>query len=331
MELIRGLHNLQIKHRSNLSGEGTVLTIGAFDGLHLGHRSVINHVVARAAETGLPSVVVTLEPLPREYFVPMDAPARLMSFREKFEGLAEWGVDRVLVVRFDDKMRNMDAVEFIERVFVEGLNARHIVVGDDLRFGRNGGGDFELLNSLGRKHGFTVEDTETLGVIGKRVSSTRIREMLEQGDFSGAESLLGRPYSISGKVVYGQQLGRTLGTPTANVELHRLRTAMSGVYAVEVFVHGGERKANPEFASEPLYHQWHRAVANVGTRPTVNDSIKAILEVHLLGFVGDLYRKRITVRFRKKIREEKKFASLDLLTEKIHQDKQTARDFFAKV
>lgn len=317
MELVRGVHNLQDRHRRASDGsEGTVLTIGAFDGLHRGHRSVLKHLCMRAKQAGLPSVVVTLEPLPREYFAPLDAPPRLMSFREKCEGLIELGIDRVLLVRFDDTMRNMDAVEFIETVFVKGLSARHIVVGDDVRFGRDGGGDFDLLKELARKHQFTVEDTATLLLDDNRVSSTRIRQLLEAGDFIAAESLLGRPYSISGKVVYGQQLGRTLGTPTANVELHRLRAAMSGVYAVEVNIRSDQDQ------------RWLPGVANVGCRPTVDDSIKAILEVHLLDFKGELYGKRITVRFREKIRDEQKFLSLDLLKEQIHRDVNTAKAYF---
>lgn len=322
VELVRGIHNLKDRHRRTKDGvEGTVLTIGAFDGLHRGHRAVLEHLRLRAEQAALPSVVVTLEPLPREYFSPLDAPPRLMSFREKCEGLAELGINTVLMVRFNDKMRNMEATEFIEHVFVEGLSARHIVVGDDLRFGRDGGGDFDLLEGLALKHNFTVEDTSTLALEGQRVSSTRIRQLLEAGDFDEAELLLGRPYSISGKVVYGQQLGRTLGTPTANVELHRLRTAMSGVYAVEVQI---QSAGNIKSAEAP----WLPGVANVGCRPTVNDSIKAILEVHLLDFSGDLYGKRISVRFRNKIREEQKFASLDLLKEQIHRDVDTARTFF---
>ena len=317
MELVRGIHNLKPSHGRSASGQaGTVLTIGAFDGLHRGHQSVLNHLRFRAAEVGLPSVVVTLEPLPREYFSPLAAPPRLMSFREKFEGMAALGIDLVMLVRFNDAMRNMEATEFIERVFVKHLNARHIVVGDDLRFGRDGGGDFDLLARLAIKHDFSVEDTATLAFNSQRVSSTRIRELLELGEFSEAENLLARPYSIAGKVVYGQQLGRQLGVPTANVELHRLRAAMSGVYTVEVAI-GTDNKT------------WLPGVANVGCRPTVDDSIKAILEVHLLDFDQDIYGNRIEVRFREKIRDEKRFDSLDLLKTQIHRDVSTARNYFS--
>ena len=315
VELIRGLHNLHAHHRYSANGvEGCVLTIGAFDGLHLGHQAVLRHVIGKARESGLPATVVTLEPLPREYFAPLDAPPRLMSFREKFEGLRALGIDRLLLVRFDDTMRNTEAVEFIEAVFVNGLSARHIVVGDDLRFGRDGGGDFELLKGLGRKHGFDVEDTATLLLHDDRVSSTRIRQLLSNGDFAAAESLLGRPYSIVGKVVYGRQLGRTLAAPTANLELHRLRTALAGVYAVKV------RKVGSA--------EWLPGVANVGTRPTVDDSIKAILEVHILDFDQDIYGQRIEVQFHEKLRDEQKFESVDVLREHIHRDIETARRYF---
>ena len=321
MELVRGIHNIKDRHARASTGEaGTVLTIGAFDGLHCGHRAVLNHLRMRAQEAGLPSVVVTLEPLPREYFAPLNAPPRLMSFREKCEAFAALGIDRVIVIRFDERMRNMDAMDFVEQVLVNGLNAKHIVVGDDLRFGRDGGGDFELLVALARKYNFAVEDTTTLELEDCRISSSRIRQLLEAGDFTEAEELLGRPYSIAGKVVYGKQLGRVLDVPTANVELHRLRAAMSGVYAVEVNIRG-----------EGLYaEQWLPAVANVGCRPTVNASIKAILEVHLLNFDADLYGRRIEVRFREKIREEQKFESLDLLKTQIHRDITTASEYFSR-
>lgn len=316
MELIRGIHNLQTTFARStvLSESGVVLSVGAFDGLHRGHQAVLSHVVDVAKQLGLPSVVMTLEPLPREYFAPLLAPARLMSFREKFEGLTRLGIDCVFVVTFNDFIRNIEATPFVKDVFVKGLRCKHIVVGDDFRFGRDEGGDFDLLSRLAKTYGYTVEATETQLFENERVSSTRIRQLLENADFAMAEKLLGRPYSISGKVVYGQQLGRTFDVPTANVELHRLRAAMSGVYAAEVLISG-----------EAL---WRSAVANVGTRPTVDDSIKAILEVHLLDFSGDLYGKRIQVRFRHKIREEQKFDSIDTLKTRIHDDLENARRWF---
>jgi riboflavin kinase/FMN adenylyltransferase len=307
MELIRGLHNLRPRHR------GCAATIGAFDGVHHGHRAVLGHLLEKSAELGLPSVVVLFEPLPREYFAPAEAPARLMSFREKFRALEELGVDRVLRIRFDEHLRRMSAQDFISRIFVEGLGARYIVVGDDLRFGHDREGDYLLMKAAGERYGFQTMHTATLGVSGTRVSSTRIREALENADFALAADLLGRPYSVTGKVIRGEQLGRQLGVPTANLELRRLRPPLSGVYVVEV----------SGIAATPL-----AGVANVGTRPTVDNSIRANLEVHVLDFDGDLYGKTISVAFREKVREERKFDSLDELKQQLQRDIARAREFF---
>lgn len=309
MELIRGLHNIRPRHR------GCVATIGAFDGVHRGHRAVLQQLVDKSHELGLPSLVIVLEPLPREYFSPLDAPARLTSFRERYEAMRHCGIDRMLRIRFTDKLSQMSAEECIEQIYVRALGIRYFVVGDDLRFGHDREGDFNLLRRAGREQGFEVEDTRSCELQGERVSSTRIRQALLNSDFSLAEKLLGRPYSISGKVVVGQQLGRTLGIPTANVQLHRLRAAMSGVYAVEVSGVDGR-----------ILH----GVANVGTRPTVDDSITAILEVHLLNFDEDIYGRYITVTFKHKIREEKKFASLQELEAAIRADIDYGRHYFSQ-
>lgn len=307
MELIRGLHNLRPKHRD------CVATIGAFDGIHHGHRAVLEQLVAKAKELGVPSCIIVFEPLPREYFAPVESPARLTSFRERWMQLEACGIDRVLRIRFDQALSELSAEDFIEKVFVQGLGIRYVVVGDDLRFGHDRRGDFSLLRRVGAKHNFEVVDTSTLRLGEERVSSTRLRQALESSDFELAESLLGRPYYICGKVVVGQQLGRTLGFPTANIQLRRFRAALSGVYAVEVKGLGGELLP---------------AVANCGTRPTVDDGIKAILEVHLLDFNADIYGKTLQVIFRKKIRDEKKFAGLDELKANIQADANTAREFF---
>ncbi|MFT5691892.1 MAG: riboflavin kinase/FMN adenylyltransferase [Oceanicoccus sp.] len=306
MELIRGLHNLRPEH------QGCVTTIGAFDGVHLGHRAVLQQLIDKGQELDLPTVVVVFEPLPREFFAPLQAPARLMSFREKFLALKSLGIDRILRIRFTPAFRQLDAQEFINRVFVEGLGSRHLIVGDDFRFGHDRTGNFDVLKAAGQQNGFSVVATGTVEVFNERVSSTRIRKALEESDFALAEMLLGRVYSISGKVLVGQQLGRQLDAPTANVELHRLRAAMSGVYAAEVIVD-----------TKRFF-----AVANVGNRPTVNDRVKAILEVHLLDFHDDIYGKVIEVIFRKKIRDEKKFGSIDILKAQIHKDFDEGRRFF---
>ncbi len=308
MELIRGFHNFRPRHR------GCVATIGAFDGVHRGHQAVLRQLIDKSREYGLPSTVVLFEPLPREFLAPDAAPPRLMSFREKFEAIRDLGIDRVVRIRFNNALRNMSADEFITSLFVKNLGAKYIVVGDDLRFGRDRSGDVDLLRKYGARDGFDVMDTATLLHEGERVSSTRIREVLGQGDFALAEHLLGRPYSIAGRVIVGQQLGRTIGAPTANIQLRRLRSPLSGVFAVQV-----------AGVSDSLLP----AVANVGVRPTVGDLSKAILEVHLLDFEGDLYRRNIRVLFREKLRNEIKFDGIDALSEQISRDIAQARRFFS--
>ncbi|MCB1847423.1 MAG: bifunctional riboflavin kinase/FAD synthetase [Halieaceae bacterium] len=307
MELIRGLHNMRPRHR------GCVVTIGAFDGVHLGHQAVIRHLLEKSAELGLPSTIIVFEPLPREYFSPLKAPARIMSFREKFFALRDLGVDRLLRVRFNERLRGMSAQQFVDDIFVAGLGVRYVVLGDDFRFGNDREGDLEFIRQQGPRYGYEARPTPTLSMDGQRVSSTRIREALEQADFAEAARLLGRPYSISGKVVYGRQLGQTLGTPTANLELRRLRAPLNGVYAVQVSGAGLEGVLG---------------VANVGVRPTVDDSIKANLEVHLLDREIGLYGQHIEVTFRYKLREEKKFGSVDELRENIARDIENTRAWF---
>ncbi len=308
MERIRGLHNLRPRHR------GCVATIGAFDGVHRGHQAVIRHLLDKSVELGLPSVVIVFEPLPREYFAPVQAPARIMSFREKFHALRGLGVDRILRIRFTEQLRSMSAQKFIDDIFVTGLGVRYVVLGDDFRFGNDRQGDLRLMQEQGARYGFEAVPTPTESAEGERVSSTRIRHALEASDFDLAEQLLGRPYSISGRVIYGRQLGQTIGTPTANLELQRLRAPLSGVYVVEVSGAGLQAAAG---------------VANVGTRPTVDDSIKANLEVHLLDREVQLYGQHIEVTFRHKLRDEKKFDSVDELKSSIAADIESTRAWFA--
>jgi riboflavin kinase/FMN adenylyltransferase len=310
MELIRGLHNLRPRHR------GCVATIGAFDGVHLGHQAVIHHLKEKAAELDLPSVVIVFEPLPREYFSPVEAPARIMSFREKFQAMADLGVDRVLRIRFNEALRAMSAQQFVDDVFAAGLGAKYLVLGDDFRFGNDRQGDVQFIQQQGESHGYDAGPTPTQEWEGKRISSTRIRHALEQADFDRAETMLGRPYSISGKVIYGRQLGQTIGTPTANLELCRLRAPLAGVYVVEVSGAGMTGA---------------RGVANVGVRPTVNDSIKANLEVHLLDREIELYGQHIEVTFRHKLRDEMKFDSVDELKTNIATDIENTRAWFQRL
>jgi len=309
MELIRGLHNLRPAHR------GCVATIGAFDGVHIGHQAVIGHLLEKSAEFDLPAAIIVFEPLPREYFSPVQAPARIMSFWEKCRELETLGVDRVLRIRFNEQFRRMSAQQFVDDVFVAGLGVRYVVLGDDFRFGSDRQGDYKFIQQQGKRYGYDAGPTPTRLIDGERVSSTRIREALENASFAEAERLLGRPYSISGKVIYGRQLGRTIGTPTANLELRRLRAPLSGVYVVEVSGAGLEAA---------------KGVANVGVRPTVDDSIKANLEVHLLDREIGLYGQHIEVTFRHKLREEQKFGSVQELQENIARDIENTKAWFSR-
>lgn len=308
MELIRGLHCLQPRHR------GCVATIGAFDGLHLGHQAVLSQLLGEARRLGLPALAIVFEPLPREYLAPEQAPARLMSLREKVTVLRTLGLDRLLCIRFDERLRGMSAVEFAQQIFVRGLGVRRLVLGDDFRFGRGREGDTRFLREQGRQHGFEVLPTQTCSLDGERVSSTRVRTALAAGELALAARLLGRPYSLMGRVVRGRQLGRTLGAPTANVELRRLRAALGGVFVVDVSGGG-------------LHHA--PAVANLGTRPTVSSSNRPNLEVHVLDAAPNLYGERITVRFHHRLREEQAFASLDALRAAIARDWDNARAWLA--
>lgn len=305
-EFIRGLHPLEQHHR------GCVATIGSFDGVHLGHRVILQQVKTAAQALGLPSLVMVFEPQPHEFFSKEQAAARLTRLREKVKALFAEGVDRVLCLQFNSELRGLSAQAFVEQVLVDKLDVRHLVVGDDFRFGCDRRGDFSMLQEAGVKYGFTVSDTATYQVHGERVSSTRIRKLLENDQFDLVEALLGRPFSVSGRVVYGKQLGRNLGAPTANVGLGRYRSPVQGVYAVHVRF-GGMLLAG---------------VANVGVRPTLGGGQKPLLEVHIFDFSGDLYGQCIEVIFRKKLRDEEKFESLDALTAQIQKDITEGRKYF---
>ena len=306
-EFIRGLHNLRPEHK------GCVATIGSFDGVHLGHQAILRQLIQVAREQGLPAVVIVFEPQPHEFFAGDKAPARFMRMREKLEALWSAGVDKVLCLHFNQELRSLSAEQFIDRVLVQGLAIKHLVVGDDFRFGCDRKGDFALLQIKGAELGFEVTDTHTLEIDGKRVSSTRIRHLLEAGDFAEAEKLLGKPYGINGRVVYGKQLGRQLGVPTANVDLRRYRSPLHGVFAVTAIFKDGTQV---------------QGVANIGVRPTVNGLKKPLLEVHLFNFSRDIYGVVIDVVFRHKLRDEQKFASLDELKAQLQTDISQAKAFF---
>ena len=309
MEFIRGLSNLRPSQKHS------VCTIGAFDGVHKGHQQVLQLLCQRAREYNADSVVLTFEPLPREFFAPDQAPARICNIHDKRDMLRSQGIDRLLCVRFNTKLSKMSAEDFIMSVFVKGLAMRYMVVGDDLRFGHQQQGDFDLLNDLGKHNQFNVERMPTYQLDGQRVSSTRVRETLRKADFALAEQLLGYPYSISGKVVRGRCMGRQLGFPTANIALHHYQCPLSGVYVVEV--------------TDAHWKHPHPAIANIGVRPTLSKARKVFLETHVLDCDEDLYHRRLKVRFLRKLREERQFESVEALKKQIAQDVNVARSCFA--
>ena len=313
MRLIRGQHNLSSFSKSLDTG-GSAVTIGAFDGVHRGHQEVLSHLKREAEARGLSTTVITFEPLPGEFLFPEKAPPRLMTFREKFRALEGLGIDHLLCLRFSNKLRTMSPRAFVERIFVGGLNARYIAFGDDFRFGKERAGDLTFTESLAGEFGYEVVPTSTYDVAGERVSSTRIRSVLLGGDFDAVTDLLGRPFKLSGKVLKGKQLGRQIGSPTANIALKRVKSPLHGVYAVRV--KGAGMMDAP-------------GVANVGVRPTVNDGTLANLEVHLFDFTRDIYGERLEVEFMTKLRDEKKFDSLDSLKAAIARDQASAREWHA--
>ncbi|MBI4291471.1 MAG: bifunctional riboflavin kinase/FAD synthetase [Betaproteobacteria bacterium] len=289
------------------------LTIGNFDGVHRGHQVILDRLVREARSRQLSSCVLTFEPHPREVFAPHAAPTRLTNLREKFELLAAQGVERVHVLHFSRSFAALAAEAFVEKVLGDTLRARWILIGDDFRFGARRAGDIGLLRALGPRFGFEVEAMHTIEHAGSRVSSSVVRAALAAGDLRAAEDLLGRPYSISGRVEHGNKLGRELGYATANVQLKHNRPPLMGIYAVRVHVNG--TPALP-------------GVASLGVRPTVKSDGRAVLEVHLFDFDRDLYRHHMRVEFLRKIRDEAKFSDLDALKAQIARDCEEARNFF---
>ena len=307
MQVIRGLHNLRSEHR------GCVATIGNFDGVHLGHRAVFRHLREKALDLSLPTSVVTFEPQPLEFFAPERAPARLTRMREKLQALKTSGIDRVVLLEFGHKLAAMSAQAFVQELLVDGLDVRYLMVGDDFRFGQGRTGDIDLLRRIGQKQGFGVENMNTFAMGMERVSSTLIRQALAQGDLELAEKNLGRPYRICGRVAHGDERGRTIGFPTANINLHRRVSPLRGVYAV--LVRG--------LGNAPL-----TGVANIGTRPTLTGDTRYLLEVHLFDFSRQIYGEHVEVEFRRKLRDEQRFESFDALRRQIQRDVAAAQAFF---
>ena len=305
--LIRSLHHIP----SN--AKGGVVTIGNFDGVHLGHQRLIGHVIEQAKARGVPSVVVTFEPHPFEYFNQENLTIpRITRLREKFMAMSRCGVDYVLIIPFNHDVAGISASDFVRKVLFGQLQPVHIMIGDDFRFGHKRQGDFELLSKMGRELGFSVDAMPSVLVDGVRVSSTLVRAALMAGDLALAAKLLGRPYWMSGRIRPGDQLGRQLGFPTANIHLHRRLTPVKGVYSV--LMHGLSAKPLP-------------GAANVGTRPTV-DGTRTLLEIHLLDFDQDIYGRYIEVEFCEKLRDEVYYPNLDLLKEQIAKDVEATKHYF---
>lgn len=306
MELIRGIHNLKSQHH------GCVLSIGNFDGVHLGHQQVLQQLDTQAKRLNLPAVVMTFEPQPLEYFLKEKAPARLTRLRDKFERLAEMDVKRLLCVRFNQSFAQLSPQDFIQELLVKKLGVKFLVVGDDFCFGKNRQGNFADLKAAGEKYGFEVVSTQSFCIQQQRVSSTMIREALAADELASAAHLLGRDYSICGRVSHGRKLGRTIGFPTANVPLKRQVSPVQGVYVVQAKLLDG---------------RCFKGVANIGNRPTVQ-GIRQQLEVHLFDFQGNLYGKQLEVVLLAKLRNEQKFDSFELLKQQIQIDAEQARNWF---
>ncbi len=308
MQLIRGLNNLTDQQ------QGCALTIGNFDGVHLGHMEILGNLRQAAESRELASCIMSFEPLPNEYFAPQDAPARLYRLREKWCAIESAGIDYFICCKFNRHLATLTAEDFIREILVDRLRVKYLLVGDDFRFGKQRRGDFAMLQQAGKQYGFEVFNSPSHCLDKQRVSSTAIREALQNDELEQAARMLGRPYQICGRIAHGDKRGRTIGFPTANIKLHRHATAVNGVYAVTL-------------TGDDSLHC--NGVANIGKRPTV-DGHSLQLEVHLFDFDNDLYGQQVCVEFRKKIRDEKRFDSFEQLKEQIIKDSKQARDFFAE-
>jgi riboflavin kinase/FMN adenylyltransferase len=307
---------MRVTHGSIAPGAGPqALTIGNFDGVHRGHQAMLERTVTRARALKLPACVLTFEPHPREFFTPATAPSRLTRLRDKLELMAAAGVGRVHVARFDAGLATLSADRFVEDVVVRGLRAAWLLVGRDFRFGARRSGDFALLEKLAGRHGYELEAMPEVALQGERVSSSAVRAALAAGDLAAAERLLGRPYTMSGRVAHGEKLGRELGFPTANLVLRR-QPPLQGIFVVECRIEGEAR--------------WRPGVASVGRRPTVNPSAVPLLEVHLLDYSAELYQRHLQVRFLEKLREEQKYEGVPALRAAIARDAAQARNHFSK-
>ena len=292
---------------------GSIVTIGNFDGLHLGHRMLLDHVLENARKSELPAVVMCFEPTPQEFFAPQGPPARLMRFAEKCRALEEYGIDVFCCLDFDAELRGGSPDWFIQEILVKTLNVKHLIIGDQFRFGKDRAGNVDDLQSAGDEHDFQVSGITSLESDGTTVSSTLIRRALSSGNLSRAAELLGKNYSMSGEVIHGNHLGRRLGFPTANIDPDRIHVALMGIFAVRV---------------TGLHDKELDAVASVGTRPTIGGK-KMLLEVHIFDFDEDIYGQEIHVEFIEKIRDELNFPDVDALIEHMTKDVISARQILA--
>ncbi|MCK4841925.1 MAG: bifunctional riboflavin kinase/FAD synthetase [Methylococcales bacterium] len=308
MHLIRGLTHLKPIEK------GCVLSIGNFDGVHIGHRKVIEKLAKKAKAVNLPVVIMLFEPQPLEFFLAENAPSRLMRLREKVIQFQSLPVDKLLIVKFNQQFADYEANDFISDFLVAKLNVKHLVIGDDFHFGKARCGNFAMLKQKGQLFGFEVEDTQSYYVQKDRVSSTLIRDALGLGDLTKAKLMLGQDYSVCGRVAHGDKRGRTIGFPTANIQMFRKNTPIAGVFAVTM---------------TGIDHKEVQGIANVGTRPTVDGGEKVILETHLFDFNQEIYGKYVEVHFKQKIRNEVRFQSFDELKQQIEKDIMIAKQFFA--
>ena len=289
------------------------LTIGNFDGVHRGHQAMLARLKAAALERGLPAAVMTFEPHPREVFTPQQAPARLTSLREKIELFKQHGIERLVLVRFSRRFAQLSPQAFIQQILLDGVQARWVLIGDDFKFGAKRAGDLEVLRQAGQQFGFAVENLGSVLVDDERVSSTAVRAALAQGNMAQARRYLGRPYSISGRVVHGDKLGHTLGYPTANVQMKHNKPPLAGIFAVELAGLDGSRLPG---------------VASLGVRPTVKTNGAATLEVHVFDFHERIYGAHVRVDFLHKLRDEEKFPDLPSLIAQIERDVDEAKNYF---
>ena len=327
MRVFRGLDGAAAARRSGLVAGGCAVTIGNFDGVHRGHQAMLALLQSEASHRGVPPCVLTFEPHPRDHFArlagqPEQAPRRIATLRDKLTELRRCGVQQVVVLRFDHRTASLSPQDFIDTVLLRGLGARYVLVGDDFRFGARRAGDYAMLDAAGDAHGFDVARMLSYEVHGLRVSSSAVRDALGRGDMTVAAALLGRPYAISGHVVHGRKLGRTLGFRTLNLRFGHARPAAMGIFVVEVL----------GLADRPL-----PGVASLGVRPTVEDAGRVLLEVHCLdwpdGLAGDgpgsAYGRLVSVRLLHKLHDERKYDSLDALQAGITQDTADAQAWFA--